>query len=193
MIRDRSSEPRAPYEPVAPFEHADTRASQMLRSRLAQLSREERISGRTLARKLGINQSTTLSHWASGRVPIPIEWAPGLAEVLGFEPADFLRAVLKQRHPSIEWGLLSSPTQEQAAESVVEADLRNLAGRPLAELPADQLRVLYEAAADPQAARRWLAVPEINAVALLRELRPQLSAMGLSSGDRQALATSLRG
>ncbi|WP_219895080.1 helix-turn-helix domain-containing protein [Aquisediminimonas profunda] len=171
---------------------ADTDAARMLRAGLEEMSERRGISGRTIAKQLGMKTSVMLSHWAIGRVPIPIERAQQLADALGINSSTFLRAVIKQRHPEVNWALLTAPTPEEAAESIVEADLRNLAGRPLAELPAEQLRVLYEVAADPQAPRRWLAVAEINVVEMLRELRPSMREMGLSATDRQALTKALR-
>lgn len=190
MTENRPSQMAHPSDESLPY--VDSDAAQMLRAGLEHLSRTRGTSGRALARQLDMKTSVMISHWATGRIPIPVDRCVDMAKALDMDPAIFLRAVLRQRHPKINWLLLSAPTPEEAAEGAIETELRNLAGRPLAQLSVDHLRVLYEVAADPQASRRWLTVPEITTVQMLRDLRPGFRSEGLSPADRQALSAALR-
>lgn len=175
------------------FEYADTRAAMMLAGGLHRKTLEEGISLRALGRQLGYKQAVVLSHMASGRMPIPIDRVPDLARVVGLRERDFLKAVLEQRHPDIEWGQLQTASDREglAATELIQ-NIEMLAQRPVNELFPGQTKVMREAAADPMAARRWLSVHEVSAIELLRELRPDIANNGLSGSDRAAIRTALR-
>ncbi len=168
------------------YPHADTTAARMLLSGLRRISDESGTSIRQLAKQLGYKQAVVLSHMASGRVPIPIDRAPELAKALDLPERAFVRAVLEQRHPDVDWAMFA----EDAADGL-ESDLRMIAGVDLGELSREHSRVVREAVAEPHPARRWLTVHELPIVEMLRELRPAISVDGLSSSDRRAIRHSL--
>lgn len=168
---------------MADFPHASTRAAGMLAEGLRSASNERGLSLRMIGKKLGYRQAVVLSHMANGRVPIPLDRALDIAREVGLPAKHFLEAVLEQRHPTVEWGLLTSPGDQFALE------LETLAGKPLSSVGADYQRVLREVVRDPDPDARWLAIPEISAVELLRELFPSLRTEGISSSDREMLRT----
>lgn len=168
---------------------ADTAAAVMLANALAQERRDGR-SLRKLAVVLGYKQAVVLSHMATGRAPIPINRAADLAEVLEMDRAAFIRAVLRQRHPDINWqDIMASPGVDDASDFVMNLEIS--AGGSLDDLTPDQAMVMREVAADRSAARRWLSVHEIGAIELLRELLPNLARQGLTAADREAVRTAL--
>lgn len=132
---------------------------------------------------MGYRQAVVLSHMASGRVPIPIDRATDIAREVGLPPKKFLQAVLQQRHPEVEWELLTTPGDPLCAE------LEILARKPLSSLSEGHQRVVREAVRDPDPEARWLSIPEIPAVKLFRELFPDLSKSGLSASDRATVKT----
>jgi hypothetical protein len=165
--------------------HADSEAAMLLAGAIAERARE-RVSLRELGRRLEYRQPVVLSHMATGRVPIPIDRALDIAGVVGLSPKRFLHAVLEQRHPGIDWSLLTDSVSGTAAE------LETIAGKPLDELTAGAKAVLREVVIDPQPRRRWLSTAELPAVELLRELRPQLREQGLSAEDKVELRRSMK-
>ena len=169
--------------------YAETEAAMFLAGAIADRAREG-VSLRELGRRLEYKQPVVLSHMATGRVPIPIDRAVEIAQTVGLAARKFLLAVLEQRHPSIDWSLITDPASGFAGE------LEVIAGKSLDELPAEPRRVLREAVIDPQPSRRWLTTAELPAVELLRNLRPTIRTEGLSERDklelRKALGTALK-
>lgn len=171
------------------FPYRDTVAAQTLASGLRRLSDEKGTSLRQLAVTLGFKQAVVLSHMASGRMPIPLDRAEQLADALELDKADFLFAVLEQRHTSTNWrGELASPASDE-----VVIELEAIAGQPLNRLSGEQISVLREVAAEPRPRRRWLTIHELTAVEHLRRLRPMIHVHGLSATDMRALEKSLLG
>ncbi len=166
------------------YPNADSRAARMLSEGLQRLASEHGKSLRRVAQELGFKQATVLSHMATGRMPIPIDRAIELAEAVLLPVREFALAVLEQRHPTVHWRLV-------AAADPVLADLETYAGQPIDMLPPDQLRVIREAAADPNAPRRWMTLLETPVMELVRELRPEVAVHGLSGADRDRLMLAL--
>lgn len=151
---------------------ADSDAARMLSEALSRASRERGLSLRKIGPLLDYKQAVVLSHMATGRVPIPIDKAEEMAKVLEIEPREFLKAVVKQRHPNVTWSLLSD-----AQETIEESFYRGIAaglGQHKPELNAEQYAVMQEMAADPQPRRRWLSIEEAAAIDVLRSARPGL-------------------
>ena len=121
---------------------------------------------------------------ASGRVPIPIDRAEDIAAVLEIDAAEFLGAVLRQRHPSVSWSLLVS--QSERTDPIVN-ELAVSLGKPVSDLSHEQRGVMREVAADPRPRRRWLTVHELTAVSALREVRPNIGAEGLSALELETI------
>ena len=72
----------------------DSDAVRMLSAALAIASRERGLSLRKAGALLNYRQPVVLSHMATGRAPIPIDKAEEIADVLGMDPAEFLKAVV---------------------------------------------------------------------------------------------------
>lgn len=167
---------------------ARSRAAQLLASGLQRVATEDGLSQRQLAKRLGHKQPAMLSHWASGRVPIPVERASELADALGIDERQFLLAVLMQRHPTVHWEVLED---EHTPAYAFVRDLQNLAGAPLEEFDPGQVRVMREVAADPRATRRWLSVHELSLVEMVRRLRPSFVEAGLEPRDQKKIEIAL--
>lgn len=163
---------------------ADSQAARMLSDGLARASKERGLSLRKVATLLGYKQAVVLSHMTSGRVPIPIDRAEDIAEVLDIDPADFLEAVVKQRHPDVSWSLMG--TQQVGDDGLVH-ELAVSLGKPLRDLSPEQRSVMREVAAEQNPRRRWISVHELVAIDLLRELRPTISAHGLEAAELSAI------
>lgn len=146
------------------------------------------VSLRQLGKELGYKQAVALSHMASGRVPIPIDRAPLLAEALEIDPRIFLEAVLQQRHPEVDWSIMKAESEQETTFALAT---EMTGGRSFEELNPGQRRVIREAAADSMAPNRWLTPHEVAAVNLLRELRPGIAEHGLGKADREALRAAL--
>lgn len=178
-------------EPDADGAYRDSAAARLLAQGLFNAASERGISQRSIAKQLGYKQSVVLSHMALGRVPIPVERAVQLAEVLMLDERTFVMAVLNQRFPKVDWkSLLSSPHGSNAADNLVES-LEAILDGPLDLLNDDQTHVIREVASDKNASNRWLTVHEVPAVSLLRSLRPKMWSDGLSSKDREAVRRAL--
>lgn len=147
------------------YPHADSLAARMLSERLAVGAAERTMSTRKLAKLLKINQPSVISHMANGRLAIPVERAVPLAKALGLDPSIFLAAVLNQRFPSVDWGLLGSRGDNLADMNWVRA----LSGIDAAQLTAEQARVIGEVARDTNPAERWIEPSEIAYIRRLRE------------------------
>jgi len=165
------------------FTYASTAAARMLHKGLQTAAVERKLSLREIGRRLGYSQPVVLSHMASGRVPIPIARATDIASEVGLNGKRFLEAVLEQRHPDIDWGLITAPSRTLCVE------LERLARKPLDELKAGHQRVLKEAVEEQDPEARWISVAEVSAMQLLRELFPAVSTGGLSATDRNFLRT----
>ncbi len=161
----------------------------MLARGLKSVSERHGLSQRQIAKRLGHKQPVMLSHWSTGRVPIPIERVAELASALELDERSFLLAVLNQRHPTVDWEGLED--RHTPAYDFVR-QLQDLAEAPIEDFDPGQLKVMREAAADPKAARRWLSVHEVAVVELIRQMRPSWSEMGLSHSDRAKLERVLR-
>ena len=165
------------------FPYASTPAAQMLSEGLRTASAERGLSLRQIGKNLNYSQAVVLSHMANGRVPIPLDRAVDIAREVGLPAKRFLEAVLRQRHPQVEWGLLTTAGDEFALE------LEKLAGKPLSALSAQHRRILREAVRDPKPESRWLTISELPAIDLIRRLFPNVGTEGISSSDRELLLT----
>lgn len=170
----------------------ETQAAKMLAAALRRASEERGLSLRQLAKELNYRQAVVLSHMSLGRVPIPIDRAEQIAEVLGIEKRSFLSAVLDQRHPDVDWSLLTDSNEEQPRNSdPLGEELQAILGKPLADLSVGQRRIMREIASEKDAARRWLSVHELPVIDLIRQWRPAVGEEGLSAADRVAIKTLL--
>jgi hypothetical protein len=180
-------------EDTYPF--ANTRAARMFAEGLAKLEKEHGISQRTLAKQLSYKSSVVISHMASGRAPIPIERTADFSRLLKLDAQEFLMAALDQRYPQLNVTRVLSGMQSAASthkgsideELLMLEDLQSAAGVALADLPGDQFSILREVAADRQAGRRWVSVPELGVLDLFRSERPDILKNGLKPQQRTAL------
>jgi hypothetical protein len=172
---------------------AHTKASRMFKDGVEKLDRDSGISQRALAKNLGYKSSVVISHMASGRAPIPIERVPDFVRLIKLDAAEFLLAVLEQRYPNIDFLRILVGSKANLAkgmaddEQMVFDDLQAAAGIPLSNLSRDHYGVLKEAAADSRAIRRWLTIPELGIMDVIRESRPELVENGLDPKQRRAL------
>ena len=160
----------------------------MLAKGLRSIAEHDGVSQRQLAKSLGHKHSVMLSHWASGRVPIPVERAYELSRALKLDNRSFLLAVLHQRHPEVNWDIIED--EHTPAFQFVHS-LQMIAGLPIEEFELGQLRVMREAAADGKAARRWLSVHEVPLVEMIRRMRPQYAEAGLAFDDLRRIREAL--
>jgi hypothetical protein len=165
------------------FTYASSAAARLLNNGLKTAAVERKLSLREIGRRLGYRQPVVLSHMASGRVPIPIDRATDIAREVGLDAKQFLEAVLEQRHPEIDWSLITVPTATFCGE------MERLAGKSLDELEAGHQRVLKEAVEERDPEARWICDAEVPAMQLLREQFPSVSTAGLSATDREFLRT----
>lgn len=169
----------------------ETPAAKMLAAALKRASEERGLSLRQLAKVLNYKQAVVLSHMSLGRVPIPIDRAEDLAEVLDLNKRAFLQAVVAQRHPDVDWSLLSGAEQTPSKPDHLAQELEAILGAPLSSLSSGQRRILREVANDSRPDRRWATVQELPAIELIREWRPTFREDGLSDDDRNALMAVL--
>jgi hypothetical protein len=179
------------------FPYANSLATEMLSDGMRRLRQEEGVNMTALASRLHYRQPVVLSHMAAGRVPIPIDRAIEFADALGLSKTVFLKAVLEQRHPSVDWSAWSHQGDEErlggdAVPGGLVATLEQIAGGALDELTPDQARVMREVAADRNAGRRWLTVHEVEMIELIRKLAPAIQVYGLLAAERQRLTEALR-
>lgn len=165
--------------PGTAYPLADTEAVAVLNAALDRVRAENGLTQRDIAGQLGYKGSVVLSHMASGRVPIPLDRATVMAEVLGLDPRAFLLAVLEQRFPEIGFKDLLGITIERS-EGVV-ARLEMLAGKPLELLDRETLGVIEQAVTSNAPARRWLTLNELAIVDAIRSRFPQLLQRQLNS------------
>jgi hypothetical protein len=168
----------------------ETAATQMLHTALQRAAKERGLSTRAAARELGYKATVVISHMATGRVPIPLERAVEIAQVVGLDPPAFYAAVLEQRYPgSSEMLGLANRNVERPGTFVSE--LTVLAGCGLEELPEEHRRILREVVSERAPARRWLSIAELPTVLALRRLRPDMSKHGLTHDDIVAIRSAL--
>lgn len=171
------------------FPFRDTHAARMLSAGLQRAIAQRGVSLRQLGASLGYKQAVVLSHMASGRVPIPIDRTNDLAGILEMDRQSFLAAVLSQRHPGVDWSILTSGAAG-LHQTALASELTD--GRPAEELAPGQRQVIREAAADSRADQRWLTPHEVPALRLLRDLRPAMVTHGLAHRDLDAIRGALR-
>lgn len=168
------------------YEYKDTRAAQMLAEGLRRASAERGLSVRQLGKKLNYKQAVVLSHWATGRVPIPIDRAVEVAREVGLPEREFLLAVLEQRHSEVDWNLITG-----FQDDLVE-DLEAIAGKPLSTLPAEHQQVMKEVVAEVQPRRRWLTLSEVPVMEAIREQVPYVRSDGLPRRLVETITAALR-
>lgn len=168
---------------------SETKACKMLAAAIKRAGDERGVSLRQIGKLLRYKQAVVLSHMALGRVPIPIDRAEDLAQVLEMNPAAFLAAVVEQRHPDVDWSLLGAVQTD--LKGSLPSEIEAILGGPLDQLSANQRRVMREAAADPQAHRRWLSIHEVPTIEMLRARRPKLGLDGLSEAELISIADAL--
>jgi hypothetical protein len=168
------------------YDYKDTRAAQMLAEGLRRASSERGLSVRQLGKKLHYKQAVVLSHWATGRVPIPIDRAVEVAREVGIPEREFLLAVLEQRHAEVDWKLITGFNDD-----LIE-DLEDIAGKPLSTLSADHQQVMKEVVAEARPQRRWLTLSEVPVMEAIREQVPYVRSDGMPRGMIERLTTALR-
>lgn len=166
---------------MSDYPYASTRAAELLTNGLRTAAAERRLSLREIGRRLKYSQAVVLSHMATGRVPIPVDRALDIAGEVGLPGKQFLEAVLQQRHPNVDWRLIT------ATEDPFVEELETIANKPLGDLSADHQRVLRDVVRDPDPQSRWLSVPEIAAVQLMRKIFPNMHREGLTPDERHLL------
>lgn len=169
---------------------ADTAAARMLAEGLARAKDEQGLSVRKIGKLMNYRTAVVLSHMATGRVAIPIDRAVELANILKLEQNSFLLAVLKQRHPEINWGRLFEK-ELSAEDQGLAMELEAVLGGRLKDLSQEQRAVMREVAAEPHPRRRWLSVHELPAVNVLRETVPNMQTEGVASADLTAIRALL--
>ncbi len=163
------------------FPHAQSLAARMLANGLRTAAAERQLSLRQIGKQLGYSQPVVLSHMATGRVPIPIDRALDIADGVGIPPKAFLEAVLEQRHPDIDWQMVKGPADAFCDE------LQSIATKPLSALSMGHHKVLRDVVAEPDPTSRWVSTAEAPVMNLLRELFPQMSANGLTEGEKETI------
>ena len=157
----------------------------MLADGLREASARRGLSVRQIGKRLNYKQAVVLSHWATGRVPIPIDRAVEVAREVGLPERAFLLAVLEQRHSEVDWKLITA-----GSDDLVE-DLEDIAGRSLASLPAEHQQVMKEVVAEARPARRWLTVNELPVMEAIREQLPFVRSAGMPRSVIELLTTAL--
>jgi transcriptional regulator with XRE-family HTH domain len=173
---------------------ARTAAANMLAEGLQRAVVEHGLNQRAVARKLGYKTSVALSHMALGRAPIPIERATDMARILDLDPSAFLHAVLKQRHPDVDFLKLLGAAPASATptnDNYIVQDLEAIAGCPLEELSNERRMVLMEMLGVSDPSRRWLSVNELAVMEMIRRAFPAVATQPLDAATREKLKTAL--
>ena len=139
---------------------------------------------------MGYKAAVVISHWSTGRVGIPLDRAVEIAGVVGLPPEQFYLSVAEQRHPGAR-SILSKAFAQKGADGLSH-ELEMLAGVSLDQLDQRHKQVLREAAREQDPGRRWLSLAEMQAVTLIRELRPNFAQEGLQPDDLTAIARALK-
>jgi hypothetical protein len=166
-----------------------TEAQRMLADALERAFRDKDQSQRFIAGQLGYKSSVVLSHMALGRVPIPVDRAVDFARYLGMDQNEFLLAVLKQRHPEIDFDRLLTKGKgpRKASSSALADELEATAGKPLDNLNIGQVKVMREVVQDANAPRRWVNAHEIGMIEQIRKVKPD----GLTPAENKKLLECL--
>lgn len=182
--------------PENEFPFVDTRAALMLRSGLRRASDERGLSLRNLAKDLGYKQATVLSHMSKGRVPIPLERAVEIADVVGLPRSEFFQAVVGQKSP-YAFEIMIPNREGGEGDGVTStsfvAQLVDLAGSSLEDIGDEQKEILREVMLDQNPRRRWLSPSEVAIMQHLRRLKPGLDRKGLSPDEMKAIEKALSG
>ena len=174
------------------YQWADTPAAKMLLLGLERARDQKGLSVRQVAKSLDYKQAVVLSHMATGRAPIPLDRAEQIASVLEIDPGKFLRAVLDQRHPEVQWELITADAGATTADDLA-AQLEIILNAPLSDLNAEQRHVMREVAAERSPARRWLSVHELALIEAFRSRRQPDRGHELSDDDVDIVLASLDG
>ncbi len=164
---------------------ADDPATKMMAAGFERLKDEEGLTQRELANRLGYRTSVVVSHMASGRVPIPIDRAFDIANVLRLDPKRFMLAILEQRFPSANIRELLGV--QFVSGGRVAAHLELLAGIELDDLPGETLSVMEQVISTVRPQRRWLSVEELALVEHLRRRFPSLKKRSLGGAELMQL------
>jgi hypothetical protein len=168
------------------YPYASSQAAQLLGGALRRKAEEERVSVRTIGKQLGYKQAVVLSHMANGRVPIPVDRAPEIANAVGLPEREFLIAVLQQRHNEVNWGLITSSSDEFVDE------LEAIAGQPLSTLSPEHRQVMREIVVEPRPQRRWLTLAEVPVMETIRQAVPYVRSDGMPRRIVEKLTAALR-
>ncbi|WP_435203725.1 helix-turn-helix domain-containing protein [Qipengyuania sp. 902] len=172
------------------YPFADTLACRMLAEGIARAREDNGLSVRQIGKQMGYKTAVVLSHMATGRVPIPIDRAEELAGILGMAKSAFLRAVLIQRHPDVDWESLSSSHQPGSPDNLA-FELEAILGARLKDLTREQRAVLREVVGERSPQKRWLSVHELYVVEVLRNAFPQLQTEGMDPDGLEKLISAL--
>lgn len=171
--------------------YADTKAASMLRNAIARAKYERGTVLKDISGKLGMTQPVVISHMASGRIGIPVDRAPALADLLGMDRLAFTKAVLAQKHPAA----MDAIDLQSLSPVGLEADevhaLQTDAAFSDTTILAAAKDIIAEVMRDRQPDARWLSIRELDAISLLRRLRPSMRTLGLSQHDLAAIRSAL--
>jgi len=163
-----------------PYRYSNTAAARMVREAI-QRHQAEGTSLRKLAKQLRYKAAVVLSHFSNGRMPIPLERVGDIATVLQIDPAELMAAALTQRFPDFGWGDVEfTPRHLTPDVRRFVARLEAAAGKRIEQLTLSQISIMMEVAASPDADRRWLTIPELSAMEMLRGIDPDIRSQGLS-------------
>ena len=168
-----------------PYPFRDTAAADMLSRALSKYSEQPGRSIRKLGALLGYKQAAILSHMATGRVPIPLDRAAELAQALEMPEGRFVSEVLRQRHPEA-YAALARATPEDRHLLVVDADADASGLSPV------QARIIREVGRDARPQERWMSVPELEVMELIRTTCPHVSTEGLTRDELNAISIGLQ-
>ena len=170
---------------------ASSAATRMLAQGLARAKDEQGLSVRQIGKIMNYKTAVVLSHMATGRVPIPIDRASELANILKLDERSFLFAVLHQRHPDVDWADIFRGEQSEGNDGLA-MELEVILGGKLKDLSREHRGVMREVASERSPRRRWLSVHELPVVMMLRELLPALSTEGLDQSQIDRMRSALR-
>lgn len=161
----------------------------MLAEGLARAKDEQGLSIRQIGKLMDYKTAVVLSHMSLGRVPIPIERAEEIADILKLDKVAFLQEVLHQRHPDIDWNLIFNSGEQSGYDNLAH-ELEAALGAPIKDLNREQRAVMREVAAERSPRKRWLSVHELYAVEALRVMFPHLQSDGIDPADLERVRTA---